>query len=288
MESYYHLCTDEGHPVIFFTRKEYEDAIGIIALCSKLFPSIRIITFELMDNHIHMLIKGNLVAIKEFFELFKKYLSRYFRENGTPRNLSRFNAEYLFVDTDDYLKCVVAYVNRNGSVCYHNVTVFGYEWGANRYFFNPESKIRYEFCRKPMTMAHRQQLMHSRKFDHVEGLYTVDGYVSPMSFCDIEKGEMIFQSARQYMYYIARNIEGSKEIAKRIGEKIYYDDYDLITVIQKISYDKFNTAPQVLTSLQKMEMAKTLYYEYNANLKQLSRLLKLDKSVIQSIIPSIK
>lgn len=55
----YHLCTSENAPILFHNEGDFKTAMNIIALASKLFPDIKILTFEVMNNHLHFALCGN-------------------------------------------------------------------------------------------------------------------------------------------------------------------------------------------------------------------------------------
>lgn len=50
---FYHLHTPEDHPVIFQDPDVYVFAMTAIGMCAHDCPKIKIITFELMSNHVH-------------------------------------------------------------------------------------------------------------------------------------------------------------------------------------------------------------------------------------------
>ena len=55
----YHLCTPENHPIVFHNVAEFRTGMNIIGIVAKAYPEIRILTFELMNNHLHIIITGN-------------------------------------------------------------------------------------------------------------------------------------------------------------------------------------------------------------------------------------
>lgn len=79
-------------------------------------------------------------------------------------------------------------------------------------------------------------------------------------------------------------MESNALIAKEIGESVWYTDDELYAILRKKSRQQYGAeSPSVLRPTDKIELAKMLHYEYNATLKQLSRMLKLDFSVLRSL-----
>ena len=114
----------------------------------------------------------------------------------------------------------------------------------------------------------------------------LDGYVSPISFCDIDTGESLFRNARQYFIRISKSVESYKDIADVIGESIYYTDDDLFMVAKQISSAQYNEPRLPLLPYDsKIKIAKTLHFNYNASNKQIQRLLSLDAVVVSSLFP---
>ena len=79
-------------------------------------------------------------------------------------------------------------------------------------------------------------------------------------------------------------MESFSEIARSIGENIFYNDNDLFLVASKSAKTNFGISRlSDLDSRQKIELAKKLHYEYNAGDKQLQRLLKLSQDVVDAL-----
>ena len=282
----FHLCTPEDHPLIFRNESDYKTGMSILGLCALFFPKVRILTFELMSNHLHIVAAGTVEDILAMFALFKSLLARYFESKGEPSVLRNFDAKLIRIDSLDNLRNAITYVNRNGYVVQSQHIPFSYMWGANRYYFNPEAKLRYEECGRKSNLRFRQGVTRSRKFDFVENAVLTDGYVSPMCFCDIKTGEALFRNAHNYFYKLTRNQENCKFIADSIGEKIYYTDDDMFTVVSDIALKKWSCkSPGLLPAAAKLELAKEMHFNYNASDKQIVRMLKMDPALVRELFP---
>ena len=282
----FHLCTNENHSDIFISEYDFRTAINIMALCLSLFNGLELYSFEFMSNHLHMLISGSRDEIDSFFRLYVKTLSKFFRAENNPKDLSDLSYSCHIVETPVHLQNVIVYIHRNASVVDGKISPYTYKWGTGRYYFNPEARARYDANRKKVTLNQRQLFSHSRKFDDVSGLYMVDNYISPLSFCKSEEGERLFTGPGKYLYMLAKNVESSKSIASEIGERIMYNDYELYPVLVKKAVELFGANNLMsLTSGQKLRLAKDLHYDYNSGNKQICRLLKIDISVVNELFP---
>jgi REP element-mobilizing transposase RayT len=278
----WHLWTPDNYKIIFPDDGSFMKGMGIIAICAALFPDIAILTFELMTNHLHITVAGEEARIREMFSLIKKTLSRTIQIDLTDWDCKLRR----IMDLQD-ARNVITYNNRNGFLVNDDESPFSYRWGANSFYFNREAKARYYESGTSLPFNERRRLMASHKADSVTWLRKTDGYVSPLSFCAIEKGESLFRNASHYFYEISRNIESQKAIAKEIGERIFYTDNELFTVVIKKVRDNYgDIKPSLLPIQAKLEIAKQLHYEYNASNKQIQRMLSMDIKTVEELFPS--
>ena len=285
----WHISTPENHEIIFRTIEDFKTGMSLVGITSRLVPSITILTFELMSNHMHFCIIGNLEDIKRFMKLLAYFLERFFKAKGRLIDLSEVAATApRQLNSALEIRNVLSYDNRNGFLVNPNTHPFSYPWGANKYFFNPEARLRYAKESIPLSIREIRKITRSRKADKIPaGLKKIDGYICPLSFCDIEAAESYYRNASNYFYELSRNIESHRTIAKEIGENTIYSDDELFRIVNSIGKERFGNLP--LTSLsqdQKTELAITMHFEYKATKKQIARMLKLDIGVLDIIFPT--
>lgn len=286
-DPFWHLWTPENHQVIFPDKDAFMAGVNILAICSRLVPDVKIITFQLMSNHLHQTLSGPREGVLKQFNLLKRYLGRYLKGRGLAVDLSQFEANIRELTTLQEVRNVIAYNNRNGYVVTPDTTPFTYPWGANGYYFNPLAKLRHRDSRSVLTKAQRRTFIHSHDSDKLEPpIKKVDDYACPMSFCCVEFGEALFRCSSHYFREISRNIESQKEIAKEIGERIFYSDDELFSIILSISKNNYDgQKPTLLPVAAKTELARHLHNDYNASNKQIQRMLRLDAAIVDSLFP---
>lgn len=283
----YHLWTPENFEIIFRNDAEFRIGMGIIAIVAKCFPDITIITFEIMTNHLHILAAGDEDRLRKMFEQIKKYLIRMAQDAGRTINWSQFKPGIRQLNDLADARNVIIYDNRNGFLVHDNYTPFSYPWGANSCYFNIEAKKRFQESSVFSTIKERRSISHSHISDSIQGLKLLDNCFSPFSFCDIVTGENLFRDAVHYFHMLGKNIECNKEIAKEIGESIAYTEDELYSAISLRCRDAYGTAnPAQIPAEAKMHIAKIMRFEYNATLKQIQRMLRLDSSILHSIFGS--
>lgn len=284
--SCFHVCSQENHPVLFHDEEEFKAAMNVVAFAAFSSQGLKIYTFEVMSNHFHFTMAGKRREIESFLKILVMKLSSNLKLLSSRNDIRTLEFKILSIENLDNLRNVIAYVNRNGAVVSPDESAFTYRWGANRYFFNREALLRFESCGRKTTFRERRELFHSDGLSNVESIIMLDGYVSPPCYCRIEEAQLFFRHNRHYFFNISRNIEASLEIAKMIGESIFYSDDDLYVLIAARCSQKYNCrTASLLTKEAKMELAKELHFDYNAGNKQISRLLKLELTVVSALFP---
>ena len=285
----YHLWTPDCFEVIFTSEDDFKAGMTIIGICAKMVPDVRILTFEIMSNHIHMAVAGSESRIAVLFNLIKSFLIKWSRASGRSLKWKEFNASTRLVTTLEDIRNVIAYINRNGFVVTPSCTPFSFRWGANRFFYNPDARKAAALESGTLTLRERQRATRSRKADGVGGLLKFEGCALTLSFCDIDAGEKLFRSASHYFFKISRSVESSKSIASELSEKVFCTDDELFAAVSMTCHKKFGTGlPSRIPAEAKVDIAKMMHYEYNATRKQIARILKLSPALLETMFPQIE
>jgi len=216
--------------------------------------------------------------------MFKIKLKKNFENRGQFICFKNFVPKLFKIDSLENMRNVIAYVNRNGSVINPDVTPYSYSWGANVFYFQPQVCVYEKLFCKPVRVSELRRLLHSKVGDKIDGLMKNSEFISPLSFCDIDSGEAIFRNARQYFYYISRNVEAYQSVATIIGEDYFMTDDDIYLVIRSLSNKLFDVNdPKLLPLEQKMQIAKRLHYDYHSGNNQIQRMLKIDIGLLNSM-----
>ncbi len=282
----YHLCTGENSPVIFHDEREYKVAMNIIALSASLFSDIKMLTFEVMSNHLHFALCGDSGRILEWYGKMVALLRVHIELKTSRDTIASLREKLIAIESLDNLRNVIVYINRNGYIADSGHTPFSYPWGANRFFFNDEAKIRYESLKVKPTARWKRNAFHSNLGDNLTALDCLDGYVSPMCFCCISLAEGLFISAHQYFSKVSRCVESSAVIAKQVGESLYYTDSELYSiVVQKCSKQYGCPSPAMISADAKVAVARMMRYDYNSSAKQISRILRMEIETVRRMFP---
>lgn len=280
---FWHLWTRDSFQIIFTNDDDFKAGMFIVGLAVTLVPGLKLITFELMSNHFHFTLAGSESQCRDFFRILMHYLDRYFRVKGRILNLESLECKLRRLNDIQDVRNVITYNNRNGFLMHREHSPYSYPWGANSYFFSPNTSLYYQECKKPIPIRSRRSIIHSHAADSSNGIMALNGYACPLSYCDITLGERMFRNASHYFHEVSRNIEGQKSIAKEIGEGIFYTDDELYRIVSAECLAKYSKAPSLIPSEAKIEMAKMMRYDYNAGNQQILRILKIDSKVHGSL-----
>lgn len=285
--SFWHVCTPGTFQhIIFETPDDYE--FGMVAAATSAYDSkVRIITFELMSNHVHFIVQSNGKEDAQlFFNIYKKRLTRFFREEKRILDLSHFSSEPIAIESLESLRNQIVYTNRNNFVVDPDQTPFSFQYGANSFYFNPIAKCIQGRQFGSLSQRAKMRLLHSKETKYPDCYMVIGNYFAPYSFCDLALGEGVFRDARHYIYKLTRDVESYKELAALLGDIDYYTDDELVGIVYALCKQRFNSdKPALLTVSQKDELVKVLHFEYHADNRKISRLLHIPLQVINERFP---
>jgi len=281
----WHLYTPEEFEIIFSDDDDFRAGMTLFALCALSFPQIQVLTFEWMNNHLHVTLAGEETDIMLFFKMLSNLLGRYLRNKGRTVSLSSWTCELRRIEELKDLRNVIAYNNRNGFLVNDAETPFTYPWGANRFFFNRYSWREHERSPERLRLRRVWKDYHTRLFDRFSGLVMIDGYVSPLECCNVRGAEGLFRDAHQYFHAVSRDMDAQRRIAKEYGSKITYTDNEMFSAVAELCRTTYSTnAPSTLPKEAKIEVARKMHFEYNASDKQIARILKLDPGFVAVLL----
>lgn len=284
---FWHLYTDGRVMEDFLcTEEDFKTAMTALAVAAVLFKKVRIITFELMSNHIHMILNGEAEDCLELFERFKARLRRILKTNGRIINWDAFKADILPIETLNALRNEIIYANRNAFVANPQFTPFNYPWGGGCAFFQPYFNRLPAISLRELGFNKARELTHFREIRLIEDLKFFGDIVFIPSFCKTDIGESMFRDARSYFNSLTRNAEAFSQIAQRLKDSVFLTDeemYAAATMYAEKTYG--NRQLSLLNPEQKIQISKELHFKYNASNQQIRRLLKLDIGILNELFP---
>lgn len=281
---FWHLYTSgKETPVFFVEDEDFKFAMNLVFLAKKSVSSVKIIAFTIMDNHMHFVLSCSEVDAKEFFTFLRKKLGSYLYHTGGRELPDGFDLNIKMVEDLKNLRRLIVYTHRNGYVVNPDVTPFSYRWGTGPYYFNiPIKGERVNNLRKDTKRA----MFRGRVPEIANTVEAVDGYIVPPSYCETELGAAFFRDGQQYFSMLSKDMESYKELAVEIGDKDYFTDFEIYAKVVQIVRGKCKVDNiKGISSNQKIEIAKTLHYEYRASNEQIRRMLNFTQYEVDALFP---
>ena len=284
---YWHLYTDGTKMQnIFCSEEDFKIGMWCLAVALHISKSVRVITFELMGNHIHLIFAGQKEDCIAFFEVLVSRLKHAFSKTGRIIDWSCFKMNILPIEDIQALRNEIIYVNRNAFVANPSYTPDSYPWGGGCAYFNPWIKHLKTSLLGNLKVNVQRGLLHTRNVAPFSQLPEVGNIPFIPAFCDIRLGESIFRDARSYFNSLTRNAEVFSQIASRLKDTIFLTDEELYSVIcSYISKEYSIKTPTLLSAQQKIDTARYMHFSYNATNQQLRRMLRIDLSILEELFP---
>ena len=284
---YWHIYTDGTRMQnIFCCEEDFANGMWALAASLHLSKEVRSLTFELMGNHVHIILAGQQKNCIKAFDLFAARLRLAFPKRQRTIDWSQFKMDILPIKSLQALRNEIIYANRNAFVANPSYTPDSYPWGGGCAYFSPWLKhlITSPFERLPILT--QRALLHTRDISPFADLRVIDSMPFIPSFCDISLGESIFRDARSYFNSLTRNAEAFSQIASRLKDSVFLTAEELYSVIcSHINKEYSVKAPSQLSAQQKIDTARHMHFSYNASNQQLRRMLRMELSVLEELFP---
>jgi hypothetical protein len=281
-----HLCTKPLESDFFF-RDDNEKtlALNYVAL-AKVASGCRILALAIMTNHFHFILEASERQTAAFWNCFKELLETYLDRHGRPKMLDRVEPVVVRINNLQQLRTEIAYVIRNPFVVRTDVHVFADPWSSGYLYFNP----LLEKSGVPASSLKGRAIRTftcTRSITSISGdIMVKDGRAQMWSFIDYEYTEGFFDSARQFIHTVMKNVEAQVEIAKRYGENPCLSDEELAPLVFKRCREYFKAADvKDLDIPAKKELAVWLKKELGASNKQIARQTKLFQREVDELFP---
>lgn len=285
---FYHLSTKPlENELIFRDDEERKVAMNLIALTARELR-VDILSFALMNNHFHFIIKGELVDGVAFFRRLRKRLSNYFARLGRAGILDK-------VDVDPHTPPIasltqfrneIAYVIRNPYVVRLDVNPFSWPWCSGYLYFNPF--LSQLGSQSPDELSFKEKRVITRATDPVldPSFRVRNGMIVPESFVNYKLVENLFPNARKFTWWVMKNIEAQIEVAGRLDERPNLNDDELFKTAQIISRTRFGlNSVKDLPLQQRKELGIILKNELSASNGQIARIAQLEQRIVDAMFP---
>lgn len=269
---WYHLVTDKTK-WLFHTPEEFVFGMNTIALCALLYP-VRIVRFELMGNHIHIVLEGTGAACLKVFFYIRKRLG--------------VDLDFQLIPIEDKAQLIntLLYVDRNPYETDLNVLPGGYPWGTGGLGFRlqPPGGVRADTLSK----AYLRRILRSDV--EIPGDFRVDtelGMVLPASFVDTAFFEQVFGTASFYLTRFVKSLEAFLHLADQVGEDLPISPAEVDSLIEDQLRENYGgNRFRYLRAWEKEKLVQTLANQYRIPPATLAERLDLPMYLVGQMIRS--
>lgn len=287
---YFHVCTDGRKlPWMFQDDDDFIAGINRIGLCY-LKTGVNIIAYVLMDNHVHFVMYGTMLQCKLFINTYKRLTGIWIlNKYGIGDYLRLLPTEIIRIENEESLLNTIAYLDRNPLMAGYKYMHGEYPWGSSRYAFKDISTLTLSKDGfKPistLTRRRQRELLNSKVLFPDEWLINDSGMICPLSFLNIKKLESFYKSPMRYSYFLAKKLEGVVEQELEHSQKLFMPDKELRPIVNELVRTNFgNKELQQLDVNERIFIAKRLRHNYASTIKQISRMIHLEPSVLEGFI----
>ena len=284
---YWHVYTDGTKMQnIFCCEEEFISGMWCLAAALHLSKDVKALTFELMTNHVHLILAGQRNNCINAFDLFAARLKKAFPKRDRAIDWNLLKMDILPIESLQALRNEIIYANRNAFVANAAYTPDSYPWGGGCTYFCPWLKHLPTSPLGGLPILTQRSLLHTKRIESFADLKQLDSMPFIPSFCDIELGESMFRDARSYFNSLTRNAEAFSQIASRLKDSVFMTDDELYSVLYSYINKEYSvkTAAE-LTAQQKIDTARHLHFNCNASNQQLRRMLRMDLAILEELFP---
>ena len=269
---WYHLVTDKTK-WLFHTPEEFVFGMNTIALCALLYP-VRIVRFELMGNHIHIVLEGTGAACLRVFFYIRKRL-------GVDLDF-----QLIPITDKSQLMNTLLYVDRNPYETDLNVLPGGYPWGTGGLGFRlqPPGGVRADTLSK----AYLRRILRSDV--EIPGDFRVDtelGMILPASYVDTAFFEQVFGTASFYLTRFVKSLEAFLHLADQAREELPVTPAEVDSLIEDQLRENYGgNRFRYLRAWEKEKLVQTLANQYRIPPATLAERLDLPVYLVGQMIRS--
>lgn len=282
----YHLCLDrlEGR-YLFYDEHDYRLGMAGVAL-SHLKFGVKIYAFELMPNHVHIVLHATGEQCARIFSFLKRRFSERLIVNGRMPLPDNYGYLLKLLPDKYALRSEILYVVRNPyekEFC----TPGGHRWGSSWLYFNELASVM--GGEKVSSMKTKEVWLYMGSRENLPPDWMIHPFlgVLPGNFIDAQDVERLFESVKDYHTCLVKEYETAVKIARSLGETVSFSQCEVRDIV---STELRNSYPgrlfKTISQEEKCRVAVRLYESHGLDSLQLSRALYLSELTITQAIRS--
>lgn len=240
-----------------------------------------------MSNHGHSCVLApNMTAALRTGEMVKKRQSQHLSwKYGEKSLLSRSRVDVRYLDSDWYVRNVLAYIPRNAEDA--NCRIEDYRWSSYRGMFvqgRSEASVR-----RASSLSMRETRALFRTHDDLSAvpwLLNMEGGIEPASACDWEYLESAFNHEQAFFLKSIGSVNKAEMVQQlTLNGRVRHTDTEMLAILVNLADKWFHKSVVELTPEMKARLLPYVYRCYKTTIPQLARCLQLPKETVSTLIP---
>ena len=274
----FHVCIKGLEDAILCRDDEDYDAMVKIICVSAWRHNVIVIIYTVLSNHCHIAVLAERQDIAQLYgnDVKKVFSMWYSRKYGERNILKRIDLKALWLDTEWYVRNVLAYIPRNALD--NGCNVNEYIWSGYRAMFNKEKPtIVRKVCL--LTSREKERIMHTGdNLSRVPWTIDANNLLEPYSFCDSLYLEQVFNNDQAYFLKMIGSVN-TVEMQYDLEERPYLmlPDTELFKSVEELAQKWFSKSVDSLSQEQKNRLIPFLLHTRKTTPKQLARVLGIPR-----------
>lgn len=277
MNRIYFLSTEHLENSLWFREDEdFKVGMNYVAIEVARKPNVSVLSFILMSNHVHFVLKGTREDAIAFVEDFKMRYSKYYsRKYGITELLRRNRIDIREIPyQDEAVEKAIAYVHMNAVVANICASPNQYPWGTGNTIFNPTPSGGTPVGK--LSIREKRRLLRSYN-PSIPGEWLIgnEGYILPRMYINVRGVEAIFRSAKRMNYFLSTSSKAKKRLEANENLPAFRDQ-SILTAIPDLCRSLFQKERfSDLLPNEQSEFLRQLQFRFSSDANQLARVCGL-------------
>lgn len=279
----YHLSSSHLETqAIFRNENDFIFGINTLAILLVCFD-VRLIAYCLMDNHLHLLVSGTLDQCLAFYDRAVHRISmNAWKKYGISGILKQEEVDIVAITDEQQLKNEICYIHRNPYKA-RIASPNAYKWSSADVYFNAFTPVGTKVS--TLSVRDRRKIFNTH-LTVPEEYEFLEGRILNKSFVSSRNASAKFRDSVEYFDTLRKfSLESIVESSHGIHESITFSDAELRERIKDICKLEMHVESHTLLSRKELlRLAILVRNRFGAGQPQLSRLLGLDKTVLDQVL----
>lgn len=283
------VTTDHLEEELWFRDEEdYKVGMNYVAIQAACTPEVKVLSFILMSNHVHFVLKGMCEEAECFIRQFKQRYSMYYQGKwGVNKFLRLTGVDIKEIPYDDEaVERAIAYVQMNcvaANICSHPSQ---YPWGTGNCYFNQTKPSGIQL--KDLSARARVRILHSN-CDLLPCNWHIgpEGYILPQEYVDVKAVEFLFRIPKRMNYFLNTSSKARKRLETKECLPAFRDQIILGALPDLLRSLFGKELFQELTTQEQPEFMRQIRFRFSADIHQIARVCGLSYAEAARIIDTV-